>query len=106
MPKYLLEASYTAEGAKGLVKDGGTKRRAAAKTLVESLGGKIEALYFAFGDTDVIAIVDMPDNASAAAASLTIAGSGALNGKITVLLTAEEIDQAVKKSGKYTPPGR
>ena len=106
MPKYLLEASYTGEGAKGLMKDGGSKRRAAAKTLVESLGGRIEALYYAFGETDVLAIVDMPDNAAAAAASLTIAGSGALNSKITVLLTPEEIDQAVKKHGSYTPPGR
>ncbi len=106
MPKYLLQASYSAEGSKGLLKDGGTKRVAAARTLVESLGGKLDSLYFAFGDTDVVAIVDLPDNAAAAAASLTIAGSGALTGKITVLLTPEDIDQASRKSGKYTPPGR
>jgi len=106
MPKYLLQASYTAEGSKGLLKDGGTKRVAAARTLVESLGGKLESVYFAFGNTDVIAIVDMPDNAAAAAASLTIAGSGALSGKITVLLTPDEIDQASRKSPSYTPPGR
>jgi len=106
MPKYLLQGSYTAEGSKGLLKDGGSKRRAAAKTLVESLGGKIECLYFAFGETDVLAIVDMPDSASAAAASLTIGASGGLTGKLTVLLTAEEIDQAAKKSATYTPPGR
>ena len=106
MPKYLLKASYSAEGSKGLLKDGGTKRLSAARTLVESLGGKLETLYFAFGDTDVVAIVDLPDNAAAAAASLTIAGTGALAGTITVLLTAEEIDQASKKSGSYTPPGR
>ena len=106
MPKYLLQASYTADGVKGLLKDGGSKRRDAAKTLIESLGGRLEALYFAFGDTDVMAIVDFPDNASAAASSLTIAGSGALASRLTVLLTPEEIDQATKKSGKYTPPGR
>jgi len=106
MAKYLLQGSYTAEGSKGLLKDGGSKRRAAAKTLVESLGGKIECLYFAFGETDVVAIVDMPDSASAAAASLTIGASGGLTGKLTVLLTAEEIDQAAKKSATYTPPGR
>ncbi len=105
MPKYLLTASYTAEGIKGLVKDGGTKRRAVAARLIESLGGKIEALYFAFGETDVIAIVDLPDNAAAAAASLTIGGTGALRGNLTVLLTPDEIDQAVKKSGSYTAPG-
>ena len=106
MPKYLLRASYTAEGIKGLTKDGGTKRSAAARRLLESLGGKIEAFYFAFGETDVIAIADLPDNASAAAASLTIGGSGAVAGSLTVLLTPEEIDAAVKKSGSYTPPGQ
>jgi len=106
MPKYLLQVSYTAEGAKGLLKDGGSKRRSAARALVESLGGKLEALYYAFGDTDVFAIADMPDNVSAAAASLTIGASGALTTKVTVLLTPEDIDAAVKKSGSYTPPGR
>lgn len=106
MPKYLLQASYTAEGAKGLLKDGGSKRRAAAKTLVESLGGKIDCFYFAFGKTDVVAVVDFPDSVAAAAASLTISASGAVGGRVTVLLTPEEIDQAAKKSAKYTPPGK
>ena len=106
MPKMLVKASYTAEGSKGLMKDGGSKRVGAARGLVESLGGKVESLYYAFGDTDVIAIVDFPDNAAAAAASLTISGSGALSGKLTVLLTPEEIDQASRKSPSYTPPGR
>jgi uncharacterized protein with GYD domain len=106
VPKYLLEASYTGTGAQGLMKDGGSKRRAAAKTLIESLGGKLEALYYAFGETDVIAVADLPDNAAAAAASLTISSSGSLRGKVTVLLTPEEVDQAVKKSASYTPPGR
>ena len=106
MPKYLLQGSYTAEGAKGLLKDGGSKRRAAAKTLVESVGGKIECLYFTFGKTDVIAIVDMPDSASAAATSLAIGAGGGLKSTLTVLLTPEEIDQAAKKSATYTPPGR
>ena len=106
MPKYLLHASYTVEGSKGLLKDGGTKRVNVARGLIESLGGKLESLYFAFGDADVVAIVDLPDNASAAAASLAIAGTGALNGKMTVLLTPEDIDQAARKSPSYTPPGR
>lgn len=106
MPKYLIDVSYTADGAKGLMKDGGSKRVAAARTLIQSLGGKLESLYYAFGETDVIAIADMPDNTSAAAASLTLASSGAVRSKVTVLLAPEEIDQAVKKSGSYTPPGR
>lgn len=106
MPKYLLQVSYTTEGAKGLQKDGGTKRRQAAQALVESVGGKLEALYFAFGDCDVFAIADMPDGASAAAASVALATSGAVTSKTTVLLTPEEMDQAVKKAPKYTAPGR
>ena len=71
MPKYLLEVAYTADGAKGLLKDGGTKRQSAARALIESLGGKMEAFYYAFGDTDVVVIADLPDNVSAAAASVT-----------------------------------
>ena len=106
MAKYLLHASYSAEGSKGLLKDGGTKRVNAARALIESLGGKLESLYFAFGDVDVVAIVDLPDHASAAAASLAIAGTGALTGKMTVLLTPEDIDQAARKSPSYTAPGR
>ena len=106
MPKYLLTVSYTLEGARGLQKDGGTKRRKAAQTLVESVGGKLEAFYFAFGDCDVICIADMPDGVSAAAASVALATSGAVSSRTTVLITPEEMDQAVKKSASYTPPGR
>jgi len=106
MPKYLLQVSYTSDGAKGLLKDGGSKRRAAAQALVESLGGRLEAFYYAFGDSDVFTVADLPDAASAAAVSLTLAASGALTNKTTVLLTPEDIDAAVKKSPSYTPPGR
>jgi uncharacterized protein with GYD domain len=106
MPKYMLQVSYTAEGAKGLLKDGGSKRRQAAEGLVKSVGGKLEAFYFAFGGSDAFVIVDLPDNASVAAASVTLAASGAATGKTTVLITPEEMDQAAKKSISYTPPGR
>jgi uncharacterized protein with GYD domain len=106
MPKYLMEVSYTSEGSKGLQKDGGSKRRKAAQALIESLGGKIESLYFAFGDTDVIVIADLPDAASAAACSIALATSGSATSKTTALLTPEEVDQATKKAASYTPPGR
>jgi uncharacterized protein with GYD domain len=106
MAKYLLEVSYTVEGTKGVLKDGGSKRRKVAQSLIESVGGKMEAFYFAFGDNDVVVIADLPDNVSAAALSMTLAASGAVTGKSTVLLTSEEIDQATKKSISYTPPGR
>ncbi len=106
MPKYLLEVSYTAEGAKGVLKDGGTKRRDAARASVESVGGTLEALYFAFGQYDVVCVVDMPDAASMAAASLNLSASGAVTGQTRALITVEEIDAASKKTPSYTPPGR
>ena len=106
MPKYLLEVTYTADGAKGVLKDGGTKRKQAATKLIESVGGTLEEMYFAFGRADVIAIADMPDSASAAAASLAIGASGAASSRTTVLITADEMDLAQKKSVKYKAPGR
>ena len=106
MAKYLLQVSYTTEGARGLLKDGGSKRRDAARGLCESLGGKLDAIYFAFGGSDAFAIVDMPDAASAAAASLAVGASGAANCTTVVLLTPEDLDKAAAKAPKYTPPGR
>ena len=105
MPKYLIQASYTEEGAKGLLQEGGSGRRAAVEQLIRGLGGRLEAFYYAFGDSDVYLIADLPDNASAAAVSLAVAGSGAVRPRTTVLLTPEEIDQAAKKTVTYRPPG-
>ena len=106
MPKYLIQASYTADGVQGLLKDGGSKRRAAAERAIKDLGGKLEAFYFAFGDTDAFVIADIPDNMSAAAVSLAVSASSAVHAKTTVLMTPEEMDQATKKSVSYRPPGR
>ena len=106
MAKYMIEASYTADGAKGLLKDGGTKRRQAAEAALKSAGGTLEAFYFAFGENDAIIIVDAPDHATIAGASVAINASGAVTTRTTVLMTPEEIDQAVKKAVAYTPPGR
>ncbi len=105
MPKYLLQASYTAEGTKGLAKEGGTKRRAHIEDLVKRLGGKLEAFYYAFGEHDVFVIGELPDAESAAAVSLAVNGSGAVRLKTTVLLSPEEMDRASKKSVGYRPPG-
>ena len=106
MAKYLYHVSYTADGAKGLMKDGGSKRQQAAKGLIESLGGKLEGFYFAFGETDAYVIADLPDAAAAAAGSLAISSTGAATGRATVLITPEEMDQATKKSTRYKAPGR
>jgi uncharacterized protein with GYD domain len=105
MPKYLITASYSAEGAKGVLKDGGTKRKQAAKQVIESAGARMEAFYFAFGDDDAYIIVDAPDHATVAATSLAVSATGAVHTKTTVLLTPEEIDLAAKKTVRYSPPG-
>ena len=106
MPKYLVEFSYTAEGAKGLLKEGGTARREATAKLVESVGGRLESYYFAFGGYDGVFIADIPDVASVAAASLTGSATGAVNVKTTVLITPEEMDEASRKQTEFRAPGR
>lgn len=106
MPKYLLQANYVAEGIKGLLKEGGSSRRAAAEKAIQSVGGKLDAFYYAFGDTDGFLIADVPDNVSMAALALTVSASGLVTAKTTLLLTPEEIDAAVKKTPAYRPPGQ
>jgi uncharacterized protein with GYD domain len=108
MAKYLIEASYSHEGLKGLVKDGGTARRAAVEAATKALGGHIESMYYAFGTSDVYVIVEAPDNVAAAAVALAVGATGALaHYKTTVLLTTDEVDQAAKKSAGvgYRAPG-
>src|SRR5262245_37259011 len=102
----MITASYSAEGAKGLLKDGGSARRAAAEQALKSVGAKMEAFYFAFGDHDAYVIADAPDHTSITAASLAINATGAVHAKTVVLLTPEEVDQATKKSVTYHAPGR
>ena len=105
MGKYLIAASYTADGIKGLIKDGGTKRRDAAEQALKSVGAKMEGFYFAFGENDAYVILDAPDHASVAAASVAINATGAVQTKTVVLLTPEEMDQATKKAVTYRAPG-
>jgi uncharacterized protein with GYD domain len=105
MPKYLLEASYSAEGLHGLIKDTASGRKAAVQKAVKAAGGKLEALYFSFGDNDVIAISDLPDNVAAAALALAVGASGLVHGRTTPLLTVEEVDKAIKTKAKYKAPG-
>lgn len=106
MPKYLVRASYNAEGTKGLINDGGAARRAAAGKLIESLGGTMECFYYAIGEDDAVVIVDMPDNESLVAASLAIGASGLVTASSTPLFSAEEMDAARSKQPDYKPPGR
>ncbi|MFN4141990.1 GYD domain-containing protein [Aestuariivirga sp.] len=106
MPKIMWSGSYTPQGTKGVIAEGGSGRRAAVEKMLGSLGGKLECMYFAFGSDDVVLIAELPDNVSAAAVGLTVGAAGSAQGRMTVLLTPEEIDQAAKKSPEYRPPGR
>ena len=106
MAKYLYLASYTTEGLKGLLKDGGSKRKKDLSAAVKEMKGTLETLYFAFGENDGYSIVDVPDNVSAATIALKINASGAAKVKTVVLLTPEQIDEATKINVSYRPPGQ
>jgi uncharacterized protein with GYD domain len=105
MAKFLWKASYTSEGVKGVLKDGGTGRRAAVEKVVERLGGKVESFYFALGEEDVYVIAELPDNVTATAVSLTVNASGVVSLQTVELLTPEQVDEATKKSVDYRRPG-
>ncbi len=104
MAKYLIQGSYVGKGVQGLLDEGGSARREEAEKLVNSVGGTLEAFYFAFGD--LYAIVDVPDHATATAVSLTVNASGAATARTTVLMTPEEVDRAAKIAPDYRPPGQ
>ncbi len=105
MAKYLIVASYTSEGIKGVGTKGGTARREAVEKMAADLGGRVESFYFAFGDRDAYVIVDLPDNESATAVALTVNAAGGATVKTVVLLTPEEVDAAAQRSVEYRPPG-
>ena len=105
MPKFMVRASYSTEGLKGLVREGGTSRRDAVKAAVESAGGTMETFLFGFGEGDLYLIVDVPDQETMTAIALTIGASGALSPHTIALLTPEQVDAAVKKNVNYRPPG-
>ena len=106
MPKYLIKASYSPQGIKGVMQKGGTARSDAVGKLVASMGGSMESFYFAFGETDAFVIVDLPDNATAASLSLTVGATGTVAVTLVPLLTPEEVDRAAQMSPAYRAPGR
>ena len=105
MTKFLIKASYTAEGLKGLLKDGGTERKKVVEKTITDLGGKVESFYFGFGCNDVYSIGELPDEVTVAALSFAINATGLVNLSTTILLDPAEIDKAVKKTVKYRSPG-
>ena len=106
MPKYLIHGSYTEAGVQGVLKEGGSSRRDAIAQAAKSMGGRLESFYFAFGATDFYVVVELPDQVSAVAASLLANVTGAVKTQTTVLITPEEVDQALKKGGAYRAPGQ
>lgn len=106
MPKYLIKAHYTAEGLAGLLKEGGTARRTVVEKSLADLGGSLESFYYAFGDDDIFAVIDLPDNTTAAKMSMIVGASGRVHTTIVPLLTVEDVD-AIAAGGKpsYAPPG-
>ncbi len=106
MPKYLIQATYTTEGIKGLIGDSASGRRADVQAAVKALGGKVEAFYYAFGSDDVVIILDLPDNTRAAAIGLTASGTGTVRVRTTTLLTVEEVDRALEIRTQYRAPGQ
>jgi len=106
MSKYLWHVSYTPEGMKGVLKEGGTSRREMVEKLAANMGGTIESFHFAFGESDAYIIGDFPSNVDVAALAMNVAAAGAVSLKTTVLLTPEEVDEATKKTVDYRPPGK
>jgi len=106
MAKYLVRATYSAEGFKGVLKDKPSGRKSAVEKAMASVGAKLEAMYFAFGDHDAVMIVDAPDAASLMAVGLSACSTGLARTSTIPLLTTEEADQAVKKSVQYRGPGQ
>ena len=105
MPKYLFQASYTAEGVGGLLKEGGSKRVEMVANMITNAGGTLESCYYAFGEDDVVLIAELPDEETAVSLSLIVSGSGAASVKTTVLIDPATIDAAVQMSANYRPPG-
>lgn len=106
MPKYLWKVAYTQEGMKGVLKEGGSGRREMIEKLAANMGGTVESFHFAFGDNDAYIIADFPSNVDVAGVAMNVAAVGAATVKTVVLLTPEEIDQAVQKSVDYRAPGK
>lgn len=104
--KYLWEVSYTSDGMKGVLKEGGSSRREMVEKLASNMGGTIESFHFAFGEKDVYIIAEFPGDVDAAAVAMTVGAAGAASVKTVTLLTPEQIDEATKKTVQYRPPGQ
>jgi uncharacterized protein with GYD domain len=104
MPKYLVQGYYTDQGLKGLLEEGGSKRRVMVEKLAEEMGGKLEVFYYAFGSDDFVIILDLPSNIDMAATAIVAQASGMVKSRVTVLMAPEDVDQAVQRRVDFRPP--
>jgi len=105
MPRYLVKVSYTSDGTRGLLRDGGRNRQRAVTAMVEGLAGRVEAFFYALGEDDLYIILELPSNADMAAVSMAVTASGGARFNTVTLLTPEEVDQATERAVSYRPPG-
>jgi len=105
MPHYLHQVAYSKEGWSAIISEP-QNRIEAVRTTIEKLGGKLVNGWFAFGEYDVVAITEMPDNVSAAALAIAFAGGGACKTvQSTLLMSQDEAVRAMKLAGEcgYRP---
>lgn len=105
MPKYMVHATYTSEGLTGLLAEGGTGRQRAVEESLASVGGTLEAMYFAMGQEDLFCIVDVPDQIAMASVAMAARSSGAVVSKAVPLLTVAEVDRAAEAVVQFRRPG-
>lgn len=105
MPKFLFRSHLSPDGVAGILAEGGTARREAVTSAIETLGGTVEAFYFAFGDDDSILVADLPDNETASAFALEVSVTGKVVVSTTMLITPEEVDRAREKKSGFRAPG-
>lgn len=105
MPKFLVQAKYTAEGTRGLLKDGATGRRKAVEELLASVGGKLDEFYFTYGDDDAILIIDLQNADDALSIAVTVRASGMIQSKMTPLISLDDVDRAIQRHVSFRPPG-
>jgi uncharacterized protein with GYD domain len=106
MSKYMLMASLKPEAVQGIMKEGGVGRKNYIENFIKEAGGTLESFYYAFGETDVFVVADMPDVPTVTAFAMAVNSSGLVSVKTIPLITPEEVDAATKKRIKYRAPGK
>ncbi|MFI5393140.1 MAG: GYD domain-containing protein [Myxococcota bacterium] len=105
MARFMFKVGYSKEGMQGVIKEGAANRRAFIEKMAADMGGSITSFDFAFGETDVYAIAEMPDAITSAAVSTAVGAAGTGTIDTVELLSAEDIDRAIEQHAPYRAPG-